>query len=112
LQYAAAQVSPHLLISEIRAIAPDNLWMSPCHHQSCVTIHFTWKQDWPAVSQLLPIIEKELAPFHARGKLFTTSPAALKGIYTKMPDFIELAKKYDPQAKFRNDFLNKNIFLT
>jgi xylitol oxidase len=64
---------------------------------------------------LLPIIEKELAPFHARphwGKLFTTSPAALKGIYTKMPDFIELAKKYDPQAKFRNDFLNKNIFLT
>lgn len=65
--------------------------------------------------ELLPIIEKELAPFHARphwGKLFTTSPATLKGIYTKMPDFIELAKKYDPQAKVRNDFLNKNIFLT
>jgi len=74
-----------------------------------------WKQDWPAVSKLLPVIEKELAPFHARphwGKLFTTSPAALKDIYTEMPDFIELAKKYDPQAKFRNDFLNKNIFLT
>jgi xylitol oxidase len=107
------QVSPHLLISEIRAIAADNLWMSPCNHQSCVTIHFTWKQDWPAVSQLLPVIERELAPFHARphwGKLFTTSPAVLKSIYTKMPDFIELANKYDPQGKFRNDFLNKNIF--
>lgn len=107
------QVSPHLLISEIRAIAADNLWMSPCYHQSCVTIHFTWKQDWPAVSQLLPVIEKELAPFNARphwGKLFTTSPAVLKNIYTKMPDFIELAKKFDPQGKLHNEFLNKNVF--
>jgi xylitol oxidase len=109
------QVGPHLLISEIRAIAADNLWMSPCYHQPCVTIHFTWKQDWPAVSQLLPVIEKELAPFHARphwGKLFTTPPAELKTIYTKMPEFIELSKKYDPQGKFRNEFLNKTIFTT
>ncbi|HET7889980.1 MAG TPA: FAD-binding protein [Candidatus Sulfotelmatobacter sp.] len=107
------QISPHLLISEIRAIAADNLWMSPCYHQSCVTIHFTWKQDWPAVSLLLPVIEKELAPFQARphwGKLFTTSPEVLRNIYAKMPGFIELAKKYDPQGKFRNNFLNKNIF--
>lgn len=107
------QISPHLLISEIRAIAADNLWMSPCYHQSCVTIHFTWKQDWPTVSQLLPVIEKELAPFQARphwGKLFTTSPEVLRNIYAKMPGFIELAKKYDPQGKFRNNFLNKNIF--
>jgi xylitol oxidase len=107
------QVSPHLLISEIRAIAADELWLSPCYEQPCVTIHFTWKQDWPAVSKLLPVIEKELAPFHARphwGKLFTTSPAELRGIYKKMPDFIELSKKYDPQGKFRNEYLNKNIF--
>jgi xylitol oxidase len=106
-------VSPHLLISEIRAIAADDLWLSPCYEQPCVTIHFTWKQDWPAVSKLLPVIEKELAPFHARphwGKLFTTSPAELKGIYRKMPEFIELSRKYDPQGKFRNEYMNKNIF--
>src|SRR5580700_5259364 len=42
------QITPHLLISEIRAIAADDLWMSPCYQQPCVTIHFTWKQDWPA----------------------------------------------------------------
>ena len=107
------QVSPHLLISEIRAIAADNLWMSPCYQQACVTIHFTWKPDWPAVKTLLPMIEKELAPFDARphwGKLFTTPPADLKRIYTKMPDFIELSRKFDPQGKFRNEYLNKNIF--
>ena len=107
------QVSPHLMITEIRAIAADELWLSPCNEQPCVTIHFTWKQDWPAVSTLLPVIEKELAPFHARphwGKLFTTSPKELKGLYKKMPDFIELSRKYDPQGKFRNQYLNKNVF--
>jgi xylitol oxidase len=107
------QVSPHLMISEIRAIAADQLWLSPCYEQPCVTIHFTWKQDWPAVSKLLPVIEKELAPFHARphwGKLFTTSSAELKTIYKKMPDFIALSRRYDPQGKFRNEYLNKNVF--
>src|SRR6266481_9232450 len=77
--------SPHLLISEIRAIAADELWLSPCCEQPCVTIHVTWKQDWPAVRKLLPVIGKELVPFRARphwGKLFTTSPAELKDIYS------------------------------
>jgi alditol oxidase len=108
------QVSPYLLISEIRAIAADKLWMSPCYEQPCITIHFTWKQDWRAVSKLLPVIEEELAPFHARphwGKLFTTSPETLKDVYKKMPEFIDLCRKYDPQGKFRNEFLNKNIFV-
>jgi len=101
------------MISEIRAIAADDLWLSPCYEQPCVTIHFTWKPDWPAVSKLLPAIEKELAPFNARphwGKLFTTSPAKLKSIYAKLPDFIRLSERYDPNGKFRNQFLNTNIF--
>jgi len=108
-------VSPSLLISEIRTIAADSLWMSPCYEQDCVTIHFTWKPDWPAVSKLLLMIEKELAPFDARphwGKLFTISPAELKRIYKRLPDFVEVSKRYDPQGKFRNEYLNKNIFST
>jgi alditol oxidase len=107
------QISPHLMISEIRTIAADDLWMSPCYKQPCVTIHFTWKQDWPAVSKLLPVIEKELSPFRARphwGKLFTTPPAELKSIYEKLPAFVELCKTYDPHGKFRNAFLSTNIF--
>jgi alditol oxidase len=107
------QIGPSLLISEIRAVAADNLWLSPCYKQPCVTIHFTWKPDWPAVSKLLPVIEKELTPFNARphwGKLFTTSPTMFKSIYEKLPDFMQLSTKYDPRGKFRNEFLNKNIF--
>ncbi|HYT21087.1 MAG TPA: D-arabinono-1,4-lactone oxidase [Candidatus Polarisedimenticolia bacterium] len=107
------QVGPHLMISEIRTVAADNLWMSPCYKQPCVTIHFTWQQDWPAVRKLLPIIEKELAPFKARphwGKLFSIPPSELKAIYDKLPDFVQLCNTYDPNGKFRNEFLNANIF--
>jgi hypothetical protein len=46
------------------------------------------------------------------GKLFTIPPAELKRIYKKMPDFVELSKRYDPHGKFRNEYLNKNIFST
>jgi xylitol oxidase len=107
------QVTPHLLISEIRTVAADDLWMSTCYRQPSVTIHFTWKQDWPAVRRLLPVIEKELSPFQPRphwGKLFTLSPAELRSRYEKLADFVQLATKYDPKGKFRNDFLNTNVF--
>jgi alditol oxidase len=107
------QITPHLMISEIRGIAADQLWMSPCYQQDCVTIHFTWKQDWPAVSQLLPVIERELEPFQARphwGKLFTMPPAVLKSRYERLGEFVALSKKYDPQGKFRNAFLERNVF--
>src|SRR6266436_92982 len=107
------QISPHLMITEIRTIAADDLWMSPAYKQDSVAIHFTWKPEWPEVSKLLPIIERELAPFNPRphwGKLFAIPPAQLQSRYEKLAEFIALAKKFDPQGKFRNDFLNANIF--
>jgi len=109
----ADQVGPHLLTSEIRTIAADAFWMSPCYKQDSVAIHFTWKQDWPAVSKLLPIIERELAPFGARphwGKLFTMPPVKLQSLYSKLTDFQKIAKEYDPKGKFRNEFLNTYVY--
>jgi len=107
------QVGPHLLITEIRAIAADDLWMSPCYRQPSVTIHFTLKPDWPAVSKLLPVIERELAPFHPKphwGKLFTMPRQQLHAEYARLPDFLDLCSKFDPDGKFRNEFLRRNLF--
>jgi alditol oxidase len=106
------EISPHLMISEIRTIAADTLWLSPCYRRDSVAIHFTWKPDWPAVRKLLPGIEKELAPFGVRphwGKLFTLSAADLRSRYPKLPEFVELVKKYDPRGKFRNPFLERYV---
>jgi xylitol oxidase len=106
-------IYPLLLISEIRTIAADDLWMSTCYGQDSVAIHFTWKKDWEAVKQILPMIEDKLARFHARphwGKLFTMSPEYLQSVYEKLPDFRALLQHYDPQGKFRNAFLDKYVF--
>jgi xylitol oxidase len=106
-------IAPLLQISEIRTIAADKLWMSPCYKQDCVAIHFTWKQDWESVRNILPVIEDELTPFDARphwGKLFTMSHARLESLYEKMPDFRKLLERHDPQGKFRNEFLDRNVF--
>jgi xylitol oxidase len=108
-----AQIAPLLHISEVRTIAADDLWMSPCYKQACVAIHFTWKKNWPDVKALLPAIEAQLAPFEARphwGKLFTMPAARLRSLYEKLPDFQELLRSYDPQGKFRNAFLDEYIF--
>lgn len=106
-------VSPHLLISEIRTVAADDLWMSTAYKRDSAVLHFTWKPDWPAVRKVLPEIERELAPFEPRphwGKLFTMAPAQLRSRYERLPDFVALARKLDPHGKFRNEFLERNIF--
>ncbi len=114
IQKMGKEIMPHLFISEIRSVAADELWMSPCYQQDCIAIHFTWKQDWPAVSKLLPKIEKELSIYDVKphwGKLFTLSPSMLAGRYGKMQEFRKLATEFDPKGKFRNDFLNKYLFI-
>lgn len=104
------QVGPHLMISEIRAMVADDLWMSPCYELSCVTIHFTWKPDWPAANCRPLSKENSIQCPAALGKLFTTKPAALKSLYKKLLYFVQLSKKHDPQGKFRNQFLDENIY--
>jgi xylitol oxidase len=107
------KITPHILITEIRTIAADKLWMSPCYHQASATIHFTWQQDWEAVKQLLPMIEEQLAPFGARphwGKLFTMAPSRLKSLYSRLPEFQQLVTEYDPDRKLTNAFLERNVY--
>jgi xylitol oxidase len=87
--------------------------MSPCHNQKSVTIHFTWKPETEAVLKLLPEIEKALAPFNARphwGKIFTLAPSVLASRYEKLADFKKLVAGYDPHGKFRNAFLEHNLY--
>ena len=106
------RIGPHLFISEIRTIAADDLWMSPCYKQASVAIHFTWKPDRPAVDRLLPVIERELAPFEARphwGKLFAMGQPALAALYDRLPAFRRRIAEDDPRGKFGNAFLTAHL---
>ena len=106
-------VSPHLMITELRTIDGDELWMSPCYRRPSLAIHFTWKQDWESVSKVLPMIERELAPFDVRphwGKLFTIPGAELRRRYERCDEFKQVLARHDPQGKFRNAFLTQTLY--
>jgi alditol oxidase len=99
-------VAPVLQISEIRTVAADELWLSPSYRRPSVAIHFTWIKDTGAVLPVLTAIEDQLAPLRARphwGKLFSMSPAVVRGLYQRLPDFQRLRDRYDPAGKFGNE---------
>jgi xylitol oxidase len=109
------KISPHLFISEIRTIRADNFWMSPCYKKTCVAFHTTWKQESDIVMGLLPVMEEQLAPFNPIphwAKLSTMSPATRQSGFEKLNEFKQLVAKYDPNGKFRNEFLTRNVFTT
>jgi alditol oxidase len=106
-------IGPVLQVSEVRTVAADNLWMSPCYGEACVGIHFTWKKDWTGVRPVLQMIEEQLAPFEARphwGKSFTMPGELVRSLYPRLHDFQQLLRNYDPHSKFRNRFLDTYIF--
>ena len=109
------RITPHLFITELRTIAADDLWMSMAYKRDSMAIHFTWKPEWPAVKEILPLIEEQLAPFDPRphwAKLFTIPPAQLAAKYERLSEFKSLMRHYDPSAKFRNEFLDTNLYST
>jgi alditol oxidase len=106
-------ITPHLFVSEIRTIEQDYLWMSTAYQRPSMGIHFTWKPEWPAVKNILPMIEAKLAPFNARphwGKLFTMTAPSVRPLYSEFPKFQGLAAHYDAHAKFRNRFLETTLY--
>jgi xylitol oxidase len=100
-------VSPLLLISEIRTVAADTLWLSPFYEQDSMAFHFTWKPRTSEVLAVLPRIEAVLAPFTPRphwGKVFLASPEDVEAVYPKLPAFRRLREELDAAGTFRNDF--------
>ncbi|BAS15373.1 probable xylitol oxidase [Arthrobacter sp. Hiyo8] len=94
-------------------MAADQLWLSANYGRDGIGLHFTWRQDQPAVEAILPLLEAELAPFAARphwGKLFDAGAAAVAPLYPRFNDFIALAERLDPSGKLRNGFLDRTVF--
>ena len=107
------QIAPALQISEIRTVKPDELWMSTAFDRDCVCLHFTWTDNDVDVDEAMPIVERALKSFSPRphwGKMHTIAPAAVAAQYPRMGDFRELCKRYDPDGKFRNAYLDRYIF--
>ncbi len=103
-------LSPVLQVAEVRSIAADQLWLSPCSGRQTVGLHFTWIDDSARVHDAVVALESALTPFDARphwGKVFLADPAAH---YPRLGDFRRLAAAHDPDRKFGNDFLDQYVY--
>jgi alditol oxidase len=108
----ADAIAPLLLVSEVRTIAADALWLSPEYGRDTVAIHFTWRRRQDEVEQVVRQIESVLAPFGARphwGKLFTAEAADLAPLYPRLPDFRRMRDELDPDGTFVNDWLRRRV---
>ncbi|KAI3418689.1 hypothetical protein GPALN_007797 [Globodera pallida] len=98
----------------IRTIKEDDLWLS-MHNGNVptVAIHFTWVNNVALVNPVLAQVEQILAQFGARphwAKHFTMRPSQFLYTYPRLNDFRKLADELDPKHKFRNEFLDYNVF--
>jgi len=107
-----AQLHPALLVSEIRTVAADEHWLSMNYHQDSVAIHFAFYRV-PEMKAALEAAEAVLRPFAPRphwGKLFELSGAEVMSRYERLEDFRALVGRHDPNGKFRNAFVERNVF--
>ncbi len=98
-----ADIAPHLLVTELRTMAADDLWISPATGRESLAIHFTFKNDQAAVEALCPRIEAALEPFAPRphwGKVNTMPKAVVASRYPRFGDFRALVERTDPARKF------------
>lgn len=108
----ADAIVPHLLVSELRTIAGDSLWLSPQQGRETLALHFTWRRRPREVEAVVAQIEAALAPFDARphwGKVFTAEAAALALLYPRMGDFRSLRERMDPDGRFVNEWLRQRV---
>lgn len=112
LRGIADTIRPPLLVSELRTVAADELWLSPQYRRDTLGFHFTWRQDPEPVDAAMRAIEAALAPFDPRphwGKLFLTGRDELAGRYPRLEDFAALAERLDPRGAFRNAWLDERV---
>ena len=110
----AEEMAPHLLVSEIRTVAADSLWMSPQFERATVALHFTWRQHTVEVMRLVDRIEEALGRFEPRphwGKLFAVDGATLTARYPRHRDFVDLVSRFDAPGAFRTSWLARNVLI-
>ncbi len=106
----ADRIDPHLLITELRTMSADELWLSGAYDRAALAIHFTWRPHPDAVAALLPAIESALDPFGARphwGKWHRFTAERLAAVHPRLGDARELFARIDPDGVFSNAHLER-----
>jgi xylitol oxidase len=103
-------IRPHLMVSELRTVRADELWLSGASGRDTLAVHFTWANHPGPVRELLPRIEAALAPFAARphwGKWHSMDAAAVAAVFPRLAAARAVLERLDPDGRFANDHLRR-----
>ena len=107
----SAEFASALQVMEIRAIASDEMWLSPFQGRETLAVHATWVSDLDLVRPALARLEDVLAPFEPRphwGKYFLGFDRDwVESTYPTVSRFRDLAQRLDPERRFVNDFVER-----
>ncbi|MEO6652119.1 MAG: FAD-binding protein [Ilumatobacteraceae bacterium] len=87
------ELAPLVLVSEIRSVASDELWLSGSYGRDTIAIHFTFVDDEPAVMGALRTIEAAIDDLQPRphwGKLAAMEPDQVQSRFPRFDDFTAL----------------------
>jgi xylitol oxidase len=113
LRAIGPRIDRELVLTEIRTMKADAAWLSPAYGVDSAGLHFSWHlRDAAAVAEITKEIEGMLLPLGGRphwGKVVHAPAARLAPLYPRMSEFRALVGNYDPDGKFRNEFLDRHV---
>jgi xylitol oxidase len=106
----SGDITPLLMVTEIRATAADDLWLSGSYGRETMAIHFTWRNRPEQVNAVLRGVEEALEPFAARphwGKVSRVGAGQVARGYPRLADARDLFERLDPGGRFSNHRLER-----
>lgn len=101
-----------LMVSELRTVAADDLWLSPAHGRDVLGIHCTWHPDPALYEPAVDVVETALAAFAPTphwGKVFHAGRDVWGAAHRRVGDFRALAARHDPDGRLHNEHLLRHV---
>ncbi len=95
-------------IQELRFSKADDLWMSPAYGRDSIwlSLYNVDRHHWDAQLAKFEAFAREHGGRPHWGKEATFDRDYLRSQYPRFDDFVALARKFDPEGKFRNPWLD------
>ena len=98
-------------IQELRFSKADDLWLSPAYQRDSIwlSLYNIDRTHWPAQLEKFEAFARAHGGRPHWGKEHTVDREYLRAQYPRLDDFVSLAARYDPERKFRNDWLDRIV---
>lgn len=98
-----------MMISELRTIAADDLWLSQSYGRPSLAFHFTWQPVQSVADAAARTVAEALADLSPRphwGKVFDPTRFDLAQ-FDRLDDYLSLVADFDPDGRFANRWFSE-----